>query len=159
MDQLLASGIIFYFDWQKKPSDEKINYWTMMGAPIIVTKDKKGFAITRRDTSERKVVSKNSLIKEINKTLDSIQNNLYKKAKEFHSSHLSKAKSWQEFEKIANGKKGFIETLWCGNVDCAKQIREKTNKNSIRVVNPAKSGNCVHCSIKAQYIATFAPAY
>ena len=99
------------------------------------------------------------MIKEIQKTLDSIQNNLLKKAKSFHGSHLSKANSWQDFEKITFGKKGFIEANWCGDVACAKQIREKTNKNSIRVVNPAKSGKCVHCSSKAQYIATFAPAY
>ncbi|MBI4451916.1 hypothetical protein HY637_00670, partial [Candidatus Woesearchaeota archaeon] len=87
------------------------------------------------------------------------QDNLYKKAKKFHDEHVSKANSWKEFERIASGKKGFIESNWCGDVACAKQIREKINKNSIRVVNPIKYGKCIHCGNKTQYVATFAPAY
>ena len=159
MNDLLKTGVRFFFDWHKKSKEEKIEYWTMMGAPVIVTKYKKGFALVRRDTLEKIITNKNSLIKEIQKTLNSIQNNLYKKSKEFHGSHISKASSWRDFEKIASGKKGFIEAHWCGNVACARQIREKANKNSIRIVNPAKSGKCVHCKGKAQYTATFAPAY
>lgn len=158
-DLFIQNRIIPFFENFRKPLEERINHWIMMGVPIIIIKNKKGFELIRRDTLERKIVSAGSLIKEIQKILISIQNNLYKKAKSFHNSHISKASSWQEFEKTAFGKKGFIEALWCGNVDCAKQIREKTNKNSIRVVNPAKSGNCVHCGKKAQYKATFAPAY
>ncbi len=154
MQQLQKSGTRFY---QEK--NRNTEYWTLMGAPIIITKGKKGFVLIRRDAFERKIVNKNSLIKEIQKTLNSIQDNLYKKSKKFHEEHISKASSWREFENIASGKKGFIEALWCGDITCAKQIREKTNKNSIRVVNPAKSGKCVHCGNKAQYTAMFAPAY
>lgn len=154
MNLALKSGLRFY---QGKNRD--MEYWILMGAPVIVTKGKKGFVLIRRDTLERKTINKNSLIKEIQKTLDSIQDNMYKKANAFHNRHISKASSWQEFEKIASGKKGFIEALWCGDVACAKQIRENTSKNSIRVVNPSKSGKCVHCGNKAQYTATFAPAY
>ena len=159
IDEACKSGIRCYAELDKSNLSEMVNYWIMMGAPVVITKEKGQFTLIRRDTLEKKTVGKKILIKEIQKTLDSIQNNLLKKAKLFHSSHLSKANSWKDFEKIASGKKGFIEALWCGNVDCARQIREKTNKNSIRVVNPAKSGNCVHCSSKAQYTATFAPAY
>ena len=158
MDRLLQSGIIFYFDWQNKSFEEKINYWTLMGAPVIVTKDKKGFAIIRRDTFERKIIGKNFLIKEIQKTLDSIQNNLLKKAKEFNKKFTSKANSWEQFKEIALNKGGFIEANWCSNLDCAKGIRE-IKKYSVRVTNPSKTSKCVHCGNKSEKIATFAPAY
>ena len=158
MNQLLQSGIIFYFDLQKKSLDDKINHWTMMGAPVIVTKDKKGFAVIRRDTLERKAVSKNSLIKEINKTLYSIQNNLLKKAKEFNKKFTSKASSWEQFTEIALNKGGFIQANWCGNPDCAKGIRE-IKKYSVRVINPSKQSKCIHCGNKAENLAIFAPAY
>ncbi len=159
VESIRNNGVRIYADNSKKSVNEKIDYWILMGAPIIVTKDGKELTLLRRDTLENASTNKNSIIKEIPKILDSIQNNLSKKAKSFHNSHISKAASWKEFEKISFGKKGFIEALWCGNVDCAKQIREKANKNSIRVVNPSKSGKCVHCKSKAQYSATFAPAY
>lgn len=156
---LLKTGIRFFFDWHKKSTEENIEYWTLMGAPIIISKNKNKYILIRRDTLEKRPIAKNSLIKEIQKTLNSIQDNIYKKAKEFHKSHISKVSSWKEFEKTAFGKKGFIEAQWCGDAACAKQIRGKTNRNSIRVVNPAKSGKCVHCGNKSKYTAVFAPAY
>jgi len=159
LESVKNNKIRFFVDDSKKPVKEKIDYWTMMGAPIIAAKDSKGFALIRRDTLEKTTVNKSSLVKEIQKALNSIQDNLYRKAKEFHSSHISKAGSWQEFEKIASGRKGFIGALWCGGTGCARQIREKASKNSIRVVNPIKSGKCVHCGKKAAYSAIFAPAY
>ncbi|MBI2101492.1 proline--tRNA ligase [Candidatus Woesearchaeota archaeon] len=158
-DLLKNNGIRVFNDESKKSNNEKIGYWILMGAPIIVLSEKNNFTLIRRDTLEKTKTSKNLLLKEIQKTLNSIQDNLCRKAKEFHSSHISKVGSWQEFEKIASGKKGFIEALWCGSIGCAKQIREKANKNSVRVVRPIKSGKCVHCGKKAAYSAVFAPAY
>src|SRR3989338_4772784 len=158
VDMLKSNGIRYFVD-SGKSVNEKIDYWTLMGAPIIALKNKGKYALIRRDTLEKISINKSSLANQVKKILNSIQDNLYKKAKKFHSNHISKASSWQEFEKIAFGKKGFIEANWCGSVDCAKQIREKTNKNSIRIVNPLKSGKCVHCKSKAQYTAMFAPAY
>src|SRR3989344_977669 len=56
-------------DDAKKPIDGKIDYWTLMGAPVIIFKNKSGFILIRRDTLERKIVNRNSLVKEIQKTL------------------------------------------------------------------------------------------
>ena len=131
----------------------------MMGAPIIVKKDKKGFALLRRDTLENVKVSKNLLVKEIQKILTLIQNKLHKKAKEFNKDYTKKVSSWMGFEDIALNKGGFIEAVWCGNPECAKGIRE-IKKYSVRVVNPLKTlSKCIHCNKRAQYAAIFAPAY
>ena len=157
-NELLKSGIRFFFDLNKKILSEKIEYWTLMGAPIIVTKDRKGFNLIRRDSSERKIAGKNNLVKEIQKALDSIQNSLYKKAKEFNKKSTSRANSWEQFREIALNNGGFIEASWCNNRDCAKGIRE-IRKYSARVINPSKPSKCIHCGNKAEYTAIFAPAY
>jgi len=129
-----------------------------MGAPIIVLKSKNNYTLIRRDTLEKTAVNKNLLIKEIQKALTSIQNNIYRKAKYFNKKFKSKASSWEQFRKIALKKGGFIEAPWCGNPDCAKGIRE-IKKYSVRVVNPSKASKCIHCGNKSESLAIFAPAY
>ena len=130
-----------------------------MGIPIIVLRNKNDYMIIRRDTLEKVSINKNSILKEIQKTMDSVQSNLYNKATAFNKKYTTKANSWREFQTIGLKKGGFIEALWCGNPDCAKGIRE-IKKYSVRVVNDLKSAKkCVHCGSKANYMATFAPAY
>jgi len=159
LGQLESNKIRYFSDDTKKSVKEKMDYWILMGAPIIVLKDKNNFTLVRRDTLEKKSINKNSLIKEIIKTLKSIQNNLFKKAQEFNKKYTSKANSWKDFESVALNKGGFIEASWCGSPDCAKGIRE-IKKYSVRVVNPSKPAKkCVHCNNKAAYDAVFAPAY
>ena len=160
LESLEKNKLRVYMDDSKKSFDEKTGYWILMGAPIIISQNKNGYKLIRRDTLEKISLNKNSLIKESIRILDSMQNNLYKKAKNFNNRYTSKAGNWKEFEDVANKKRGFIKASWCGDVSCAKEIREKTNKNSVRVVNPIKNDkNCVHCSKKAAYEAIFAPAY
>lgn len=159
LQQLTEKGLRYYVDNTKKSMKEKIGYWTLMGAPIIVIKDKNNFTLIRRDTSEKKQINKNSLIKEIVKILDSIQKNLYQKAVEFNKKYTTKSDSWDEFKSVALNKGGFIESAWCGNKECANGIRD-IKKYSVRVVNPLKSASkCIHCKNKALYLAVFAPAY
>ena len=151
--------IRFTADNTKKSIKEKIDYWTLMGVPVIILQNKNNYKLIRRDTLEKISISKSSLIKEIFKILNSIQNNLYKKAKDFNKKYTTKASSWKEFEKIALNKGGFIEAKWCGSPECAKEIRG-VEKYSVRVINQLKSTSaCVHCNNKAAYSAIFAPAY
>ena len=154
---LEENGIRCFIDKSGKAKDEKIRYWKMMGAPVIAVKDKEKYEIIRRDTLERKIIGQNKLADEVPKMLDSIQKSLFEKAKAFNKKFASQADSWEEFEAAAK-KGGFITAKWCGEVPCAKQIRE-TTKNSLRVVNPVKNGRCVHCSKEVHYEGIFAPAY
>lgn len=160
LELLENDEIRLFVDDTNKTTKEKIDYWALMGAPILVTKDKSGFMLIRRDNLEKFSINKNLLINKIKRILHSIQNNLFERAKEFNKKHKTKVNTWKEFENIAHGKKGFIIATWCGDIACAKTIREKTNKNSIRVVNPLKSkAKCVHCGNKAIHEAIFAHAY
>lgn len=158
--ELLKSNKIRYFvDKSNKSIDKKIDYWTLMGVPIIIIKDKDGLVLIRRDTFEKISVHRDSLVKETMKVLNSIQNNLYKKAKEFSKKYRTKVKSLKDFKRIALNKGGFIEALWCGNPNCAKKIRS-IKKYSVRVTNPLKTTKlCIHCKNNASCLAIFAPAY
>ena len=159
LEMLKNKGIRCTIDQSKKSTDEKIDYWTLVGIPIMMLHNKNNYTLIRRDTLEKISINKNSLMKNIFKTLNSIQDNLWKKAKGFNDKYTTKADSWKEFEKIALNKGGFIECAWCGNPECAKVIRE-LKKYSVRVINPLKStSKCVHCNNKSTNLAIFAPAY
>lgn len=159
LESLKNSKIRFIADESGRSANEKIDYWTLMGAPIIMLQNKDSYTLVRRDTLKKIFIKKSSLVKETSKTLHSIQNNLLKKAKDFNKRYTTKATSWEEFKDIALNKGGFIGALWCGKQNCAKKIRE-IRKYSIRIVNPSKSSErCVHCGNKAPYAAVFAPAY
>ena len=159
MGLLIKNNIRFHADNTKKSAKEKVDYWTLMGVPIIISSDNENYVLTRRDTLEKKSINKKSIIKEITKTLVLIQKNLFNKAKEFNKRYTTKVNSWEEFKSTALNKGGFIIALWCGNPECAKEIR-KVKKYSVRVINPTSpTKRCVHCNKKASYAAVFAPAY
>lgn len=158
IENRLPAGIRYFIDNSKKSNEEKIDYWALMGVPIIILKNKNRYELIRRDTLGKKIVNKSLLIKELQKTLVSIQDNLYKKTKEFNKKYTAKADSWNKFKEIALNKGGFIEAAWCGNPECAKDIRQ-IKKYSVRVVTPSKTSKCVYCGNKSEHLAIFAPAY
>ena len=159
LDLLKNNRLRHIADDSKKNSNERINYWILMGVPIIIMEDKNKLTLIRRDSFKKIVTNKNSLIKEVIKILNSIQNEIYKKAKNFNKKYITKVNSWRGFKDSAFNKGGFIESIWCGNPGCATKIRE-IKKYSVRVINPLKSySKCVHCNNKASYLAIFAPAY
>lgn len=154
---LEEKGIRCLIDRSGKTKEEKIEYWKLMGAPVIAIKGKEKYEVIRRDTLERKSMGQDKLADEVPKMLGSIQKSIFEKAKSFSKRFASQADSWVEFETAAK-KGGFITANWCGEVPCAKQIKEKT-KNSLRVVNPVKKGRCIHCNKGVHYEGIFAPAY
>ncbi len=143
----------------------KFNEWEMKGVPLrieIGPKDikKKQVVLIRRDTKERKHVKIRNLKDIVEKTLENIQNNLYKKAKAFLENNIKFAEDFSEFKKLLADKK-MIKANWCGESDCEEKIKEKTTA-TIRFIPFEKEdikGNCVHCGKKAKEIVYFAKAY
>jgi len=142
----------------------KFNEWELKGAPLrieIGPKDirKKQVVLVRRDKGSKKPVKEKDLVKSIEKTLDLIQENLYKKAKKFLSDNTKDARNFKELEKLIKNRK-MARAYWCGDEQCEEKIKEKTGATirCIKEKSAKKEGKCI-CGKSSRTIAYFAKAY
>jgi len=164
--KLEEKGILVHLDDREGYSPGwKFNEWEVKGVPIrieIGPKDleKKQITIVRRDTGEKKSISANNFEKEINLTLDNIQENLYKKAEKLMKESIVKIKSFKEAEKeINNGK--IIFAPWCNETSCEDDFKEKTGAKSLNspLKQPHIEGTCFNCKKKAKVWFYFGKSY
>jgi len=144
----------------------KFNEWEMRGVPLrieIGPKDikKKQVVMVRRDTSKKTFISDISLIKKAEEILNSIQKNLFVKAKKFLQEKITAVNDYGEFKKILEKKNGFIKAGWCGDNHCEEQIKIETGA-TIRIIPMKKEkmfSKCVYCGKPVKDVVYFARAY
>ncbi len=143
----------------------KFNEWELKGVPLrieIGPRDirNKEVVLVRRDNGKKIHVKMRNLKSITEKTLNEIQNNLFRKAKSFLESNTKVASNFNEFKKLLADKK-MIKANWCGESSCEDEIKDKTTA-TIRLIPFEKEnlkGKCVHCGKKAKYVVYFAKAY
>ncbi len=144
----------------------KFNHWELKGVPLRVEigpKDlEKGeVTIARRDTFERMSIKEGEMLQTIKRTLEEIQENLFKRAKEYLETHITEVKSYEEFKDALKTKGGFIKASWCLSSECEEKIKEETGA-TIRLIPFEKEkpfSNCIYCGGEAKVVAYFAKAY
>lgn len=117
--------------------------------------------IARRDTREKASVSLDGIVNHIKNLLEEIQQNLYNRALAYRDTHIAKADSWEEFEKVLDEKGGFISAHWDGTAETEEAIKEKT-KATIRCIplnNQQEEGKCVLTGKSSSQRVLFARAY
>jgi len=146
----------------------KYNYWELKGVPIRIETGpedvkKEQVILVRRDDKKKIVVKEKELVKTITKLLKDIQKNITKKVSEQFKNSISEAKDFTSLQKILTEKGGFVRINWCGGVECANAMKEKTNGGSIRgtLINKKEKifGKCIYCGKKAKEVVYFAKAY
>lgn len=143
----------------------KFNEWELVGIPVrieIGPKDlkKKQVVLVRRDSGEKKFVKFSALKKEVSKTLEQMQKDLFLRAKKFLEKNTVEANSWQEFAALINERK-FVLASFCERIDCEEKIREETTVTSrcIPFGQKETSAKCVKCGEPAKRKSFFAKAY
>lgn len=144
----------------------KFNEWELKGVPLrieIGPRDiKKDQAVlVRRDTGKKESVKVKNLEKAVSKTLEKIQDNLFRKAKKFIQDNVYEVKTFQELKKVIDQKRGMVKANWCGDPVCEEEIKDKTSA-TIRLLpfeEGEAEGKCIHCGKKAEKTAYFAKAY
>ena len=163
---LSKAGIRVFLDIREEYTPGwKFNEWELKGVPLrieIGPKDLKNkqVVLVRRDEKAKNAVKIKDVVKEVNKTLEIIQDNLFKKAKKFLKENTKIAKNYDEFKNFVK-EGGFIKACWCGKEHCEEQIKLETSA-TIRVIPIKKEkifSNCVYCGKKAKEVAYFAKAY
>lgn len=176
----------------------KFNHWEMRGIPLRLEIGPKDIAngtviACRRDTGE-KITIKHSIVpyndlhygpecvefwRQIQAILDSMQNDMFKKALEQQNSHIKVCNNIDIFNKVYEEKKSLMLSPWCESVECENDIVEKSREkgHSIKslcipfdqnmackltgdasmVIN--ENSKCVWCNNKAKSYTLFGSSF
>jgi prolyl-tRNA synthetase len=144
----------------------KFNEWELRGVPLRIEvgpKDvaKNSVVLVRRDTGEKIEVSLEGLDAKVTGLLETIQEELYKKASEFLKNNVHTVKNYDEFKETLAKKKGIIHAPWCGDQGCEDKIKEETSAKITNIpFDQGKLGEkCIYCGKKAKEMANFAKSY
>lgn len=136
--------------------------WELKGVPLrieIGPKDveKKEIVLVRRDTNEKKSVLINDSVKIIKEYLDKISKHLYDNAKKLFEENIHRAKTAEEAKKL----KGIVELPWCGTKDCALQIENILDGNTLGepIDNKECKESCPVCDKPAVTWMRYAKSY
>ena len=165
-DRLIKAGFSVKVDDTDKSPGWKFADCEMRGIPLRVEigpKDleKNQAVLVRRDTHEKSFISLDNLEEEIGKLLETIQSDMFARAKAHLEAHTSQAVTWDAFVDTINTKPGFVKAMWCGCQECEDKIKEETGATSLCM--PFKqetlSDTCVCCGKPAKKMVYWGRAY
>lgn len=168
--------ILVHVDDRDIRGGEKNWYWIKRGVPLKVEigmrdVEKGTIAVVRRDDEELKkqFISVDEFTGNIVETLDSIQNNLFNKAKKFMDENTFDIDSKDEFYKFftpENKEKpeihgGFANSHWCGSAECETAINDDLSVTIRNIPLRAKEedGKCIYCGKDSKKRVIFSKSY
>ena len=122
----------------------KFAEWELKGVPVRIAIGPRDLQngtveLARRDTLTKESAPVEGLAARIEKLLDDIQANIYKKAFDFREANVRKCDDWEEF-KTEIQKGGFLLCHWDGTAETEQKIKDET-KATIRCI-PVDSFVC-----------------
>ena len=118
--------------------------------------------LVRRDTREKTEVPIEDAPRKAAELLDTIQKDMFERAKKHLDSHIYEASDYDEFKKTVEEKPGFIKAFWCGEQDCEDKIKEDTTATSRCIPfgeEVPEDAVCVCCGKKAKHLVYWGKAY
>tara|TARA_B100000795_G_C22805739_1_gene444777 strand:+ start:6317 stop:7792 length:1476 start_codon:yes stop_codon:yes gene_type:complete len=117
--------------------------------------------VARRDEKSKEVIAFDGIVDYVDKLLEEIQDNLFKKALNHRSDHTTDVDSYDEFKKIIAKKGGFVSAHWDGTIETELRIKDETSA-TIRCI-PLDSnelpGICIFSGNPSKQKVLFAKAY
>ncbi len=143
----------------------KFAEYELKGIPVRIAIGERDLAsgtveVARRDTLSKEVVKIEEVETYIQKLLDEIQANLYKRALERRDAMTVKVDTYDEFKKILDEKPGFVLAHWDGTPETEEKIKEET-KATIRCIplnNTLEQGRCIYSGKPSSQRVVFARA-
>lgn len=138
----------------------------MRGIPVRVEIGPKDIqanqaVLVRRDTGEKIIVSLNEIDVKIKELLQTIQTDMFERAKTRRDSSITTAVNYEEFKDAVKNRPGFIKAMWCGNQACEDKIKEDTTATSrcMPFIQEQLSEVCVCCGKPAKHMVYWGKAY
>ena len=143
----------------------KFNEYELKGVPVRIAigpKDlEKGTAeVARRDTLTKSFLPMEGLTQAVETMLDTVQVELFERAKAHRDRSIHVVNSWDEFT-AALDRGGFVSAHWDGSPETEDQIKDKT-KATIRCIpldNALEEGRCILTGQPSTQRVLFARAY
>ena len=165
--KLKARGITVKFDDNdnKKPGWKFAEY-ELKGVPVRLAMGPRDLAngtveVARRDTLEKQVMPIENIDEQIEKLLDEIQENIFRKALNFRNENIRNADTWEEFKQLIEEKGGFVAAHWDGTRETEQIIKTET-KATIRCIpldSQPEAGKCIYTGKPSDRRVLFAIAY
>ena len=158
-DELLKNDITAYIDDSKKSPGFKFAEAEVNGIPVRIELGKRDLdngiiTVARRDTREKLTTTKDvEIVSYIKDLLETIQNDMYNRAKTRRDNLTFEAHNLEEMEEILNTQPGFIHAMWCGDKECEEKIKEIRGCKSRCILPDAEKIDevCVCCGKKAEH--------
>jgi len=165
--ELKAKGISVKFDNRDthRPGAKFAEY-ELKGVPLRVaigSRDMQNGTVelARRDTKTKETVNQEGLAAHIETMLETIQDNIYKKAFDFREANTVEVDTYEDFKKQLDEKPGFISAHWDGTPETEQKIKDET-KATIRCIplnNKQEEGKCILTGRPSSQRVLFARAY
>ena len=167
MNALKAAGYTVNMDASDKSPGWKFSEQEMLGIPTrieIGPKDieKNQVVVVRRDTREKIIVSMDEITTKLGEILETIQKDMFDKAKAFLDAHIDTAVTMDEMIEKFQENRGFIKAMWCGCEECEEEIKAATGGASSRCIPPEQeqlSDTCIFCGKPAKHMVYWGKSY
>lgn len=166
-DQLKEKGVSIKFDKRDtlRPG-AKFAEWELKGVPLRIAMGARDLEngtleIARRDTFEKQSVAQEDAVGTVVSLLETIQEELFNKAKNYRNEHTTVVNTFDEFKDVIENKGGFVSAHWDGTEETENKIKELT-KATIRCIPLdalEEEGKCVYSGQQSSKRVLFAKAY
>lgn len=158
-------SVVFDDDDNRKPGWKFAEY-EMKGVPVRLAMgprdlENNTIELARRDTLEKTNMSFDGIADVVEGLMDTIQKDMFEKAKTYRDDNLYEVDSWDAFEDAIENKGGFVSAHWDGTAETEEEIKQKT-KATIRCIpldNKMESGKCILSGKPSVQRVLFAKAY
>lgn len=165
-EEIKAAGVRAKIDRSDNSLGWKCAQYEMKGVPLRVELGPKDMengvcVAVRRDNGEKVSVRLDEAAERIPVLLDQVQQGLYEKAKKNLDEHTYAACSLAEAKALQEKNGGFIKTMWCGELDCELQMKEKAGMSSrcIPFQQENLGDTCACCGKPAKHMIYWGVAY
>ena len=138
----------------------------MRGIPVRVELGPKDIeagqaVLVRRDTHEKITVAIDEIHAKVGELLETIQHDMFERAKAHRDAHTYDAHSLEEMKDIADNKPGFIRAMWCGCQECEDKLKEEVGVTSrcMPFKQEKLADTCVYCGKPATKMVYWGKAY
>ena len=162
----MLSNFSLKVDDSDKSPGWKFSESEMRGIPVRVELGPKDMeanqaVLVRRDTHEKITVSLDNIAEEVGTLLETIQKDMFERAKAHREAHTYVARTFDEFVKTVGEKPGFVKAMWCGDRACEDKIKELTTATSrcMPFEQEHLADTCVCCGKPAVKMVYWGKAY
>ena len=166
LEEIKAAGVRAKIDLSDNSLGWKCAQYEMKGVPLRVEIGPKDMEngvcmAVRRDNGEKISVPLSDIAARIPQLLDDVQQGLYDKAKKNMDDHIYAAYSLEEAKELQEKNGGFIKTMWCGDLQCELDMKEKAGMSSrcIPFEQEHLSDVCACCGKPAKHMIYWGVAY